>query len=72
MTFQEDLRSGHPIGSLIAIVGAHRDDETLGIGGRIQAMEHLTLSMLTDGAPRDRAIVSKEAMKAARACGGLD
>lgn len=39
----------------VAIVAAHPDDETLGLGGRLSAIPGLALVHLTDGAPRDLA-----------------
>jgi LmbE family N-acetylglucosaminyl deacetylase len=47
------LKSGAAIDRPIAVVGAHPDDETLGIGSRFAAIQHLRLIQITDGAPRD-------------------
>jgi LmbE family N-acetylglucosaminyl deacetylase len=47
------LKAGAAIDLPIAVVGAHPDDETLGIGSRFAAILHLRLIQLTDGAPRD-------------------
>jgi LmbE family N-acetylglucosaminyl deacetylase len=47
------LKAGSAIDRPIAVVGAHPDDETLGIGSRFAAIKHLCLIQITDGAPRD-------------------
>jgi LmbE family N-acetylglucosaminyl deacetylase len=47
------LKAGTAIDQPIAVVGAHPDDETLGLGSRFAAIKHLRLIQLTDGAPRD-------------------
>jgi len=47
------LKAGTAIDAPIAVVGAHPDDETLGIGSRFAAIRHLRLIQITDGAPRD-------------------
>jgi LmbE family N-acetylglucosaminyl deacetylase len=47
------LKAGTAIDAPIAVVGAHPDDETLGIGSRFAAMRRLRLIQVTDGAPRD-------------------
>ncbi|GAB2178468.1 PIG-L deacetylase family protein [Dongia sp. agr-C8] len=47
------LKSGAAIDLPIAVVGAHPDDETLGLGSRFAAIRQLRLIQLTDGAPRD-------------------
>lgn len=38
----------------IAIVAAHPDDETVGMGAQLPALKNLTLIHVTDGAPRRR------------------
>ena len=48
------LASGRPITSPVAVVVAHPDDETLGVGARMACLRHLALIHLTDGAPRAR------------------
>jgi len=48
-----NLKAGAAIDQPIAVVGAHPDDETLGIGSRLAAIRHLRLIQITDGAPRD-------------------
>jgi LmbE family N-acetylglucosaminyl deacetylase len=47
------LKSGTAVDLPIAVVGAHPDDETLGIGSRFATIRHLRLIQVTDGAPRD-------------------
>jgi len=47
------LKAGTAIDRPIAVVGAHPDDETLGIGSRFSTITHLRLIQVTDGAPRD-------------------
>lgn len=47
------IKAGTAIDQPIAIVGAHPDDETLGLGSRFAAIKHLRLIQITDGAPRD-------------------
>jgi N-acetylglucosamine malate deacetylase 2 len=47
------LKAGVAIDPPIAVVGAHPDDETLGIGSRFAAIKQLRLIQITDGAPRD-------------------
>jgi N-acetylglucosamine malate deacetylase 2 len=58
-TLLERLKDGTEIDLPIAVVGAHPDDETLGIGSRFAAMRHLRLIQITDGAPRDLIDASK-------------
>lgn len=47
-----DLAEGRAIHVPVALVVAHPDDETLGVGARISCLRHLVLIHLTDGAPR--------------------
>jgi LmbE family N-acetylglucosaminyl deacetylase len=47
------LKAGAAIDRPVAVVGAHPDDETLGIGSRFAAIQRLRLIQVTDGAPRD-------------------
>jgi LmbE family N-acetylglucosaminyl deacetylase len=47
------FQAGTAIDLPIAVVGAHPDDETLGIGSRFGAIRQLRLIQITDGAPRD-------------------
>ena len=47
------LKGGAAVDLPIAVVGAHPDDETLGIGSRFAAIRQLRLIQITDGAPRD-------------------
>ncbi|HEY0180073.1 MAG TPA: PIG-L family deacetylase [Dokdonella sp.] len=49
------LAAGEPIDAPVAVVAAHPDDETLGLGARLARLGRLTLIHLTDGAPRDLA-----------------
>jgi LmbE family N-acetylglucosaminyl deacetylase len=49
----ERLKAGTAIDRPIAVVGAHPDDETVGIGSRFAAIRGLRLIQITDGAPRD-------------------
>jgi len=52
MELIEKLRSGETIDEPIAVVVAHPDDETVGIGSRLRRITDLTLIHMTDGAPR--------------------
>jgi len=54
-----NLKSGTAIDIPIAVVGAHPDDETLGIGSRFTAIRQLRLIQVTDGAPRDEVDAKK-------------
>lgn len=47
------LKAGTAIDQPIAVVGAHPDDETLGLGSRFARIEQLRIIQITDGAPRD-------------------
>jgi LmbE family N-acetylglucosaminyl deacetylase len=47
------LAAGAPIESPVAVVVAHPDDETLGVGARLAKLRDFKLIHLTDGAPRD-------------------
>ena len=49
------LAAGERIGEPVALVVAHPDDETLGLGSRLHLFDRLTLIHLTDGAPQDMA-----------------
>ncbi len=49
----ERLASGEPIDAPVALVVAHPDDETLWAGAALDRLRHLTLILLTDGAPED-------------------
>lgn len=51
--FLERLRDGEAIDAPVALVAAHPDDETVGLGSRLGALRRLRLIHLTDGAPRD-------------------
>jgi LmbE family N-acetylglucosaminyl deacetylase len=49
----EALRAGAPIERSMALVVAHPDDETVGLGSRLNRIADLRIVHLTDGAPRD-------------------
>jgi LmbE family N-acetylglucosaminyl deacetylase len=46
------IASSPRVGAPVAIVVAHPDDETLGLGSRLSALRRLTIVHLTDGSPR--------------------
>src|SRR6185437_14900327 len=54
------LAAGAPIGSPVAVVVAHPDDETLGLGSRLARLRDFKLIHLTDGAPRDMRDAQRE------------
>ena len=54
------LAAGAPIGSPVAVVVAHPDDETLGLGARLARLRQFKLIHLTDGAPRDMRDAARE------------
>lgn len=49
------LAAGEVIAAPVALVVAHPDDETIGIGARLVRLTNLTLVTVTDGAPPDGA-----------------
>ena len=49
------IAAGERVAEPVALVVAHPDDETLGLGSRLHLFERLTLVHLTDGAPADMA-----------------
>jgi LmbE family N-acetylglucosaminyl deacetylase len=53
--FLEALQQGSAIEAPVCVVVAHPDDETLGLGARLDAFQRLTLIHVTDGAPQDPA-----------------
>jgi LmbE family N-acetylglucosaminyl deacetylase len=52
-SFMSRLIAGRKISDSVAVVVAHPDDETIGMGGRISSLDALTLVHATNGAPRD-------------------
>jgi LmbE family N-acetylglucosaminyl deacetylase len=54
------LASGASISSPVAVVVAHPDDETLGLGARLAHLRDFKLIHLTDGAPRDMRDAQRE------------
>jgi LmbE family N-acetylglucosaminyl deacetylase len=54
------LASGSPINAPVAVVVAHPDDETLGLGARLARLRDFKLIHLTDGAPRDMRDAQRE------------
>lgn len=54
------LASGAPISAPAAVVVAHPDDETLGVGARLACLRDFKLIHLTDGAPRDMRDAQRE------------
>ena len=67
------LAARERIAEPVALVVAHPDDETLGLGSRLHLFDRLTLIHLTDGAPADMGdarragFATREAYAAARA-----
>ncbi len=67
------LARGERVDEPVALVVAHPDDETLGLGSRLHLFDRLTLVHLTDGAPQDMGdarragFATREAYAAARA-----
>jgi len=51
--FPGQLAKGVRIERPVAVVAAHPDDETVGLGSRLACFAHLRLIHVTDGAPRD-------------------
>lgn len=49
----DQLARGERVEAPVALVVAHPDDETVGLGGHLALLVSLTLIHLTDGAPRD-------------------
>ncbi|HEX7369404.1 MAG TPA: PIG-L family deacetylase [Rhodanobacteraceae bacterium] len=63
-----ELAHGRAIDAPVAVVVAHPDDETLGVGARIACLHRLTLIHLTDGAPRS---LSTHPIEDAKRCATL-
>lgn len=55
MALIDAIAAGERIAAPIALVVAHPDDETVGLGSRLRSFAALRLIHLTDGAPRDLA-----------------
>jgi len=53
------LARGERIGERVALVVAHPDDETVGLGSRLAQFDDLTLIHLTDGAPDDPSFAAR-------------
>jgi len=53
------LARGERIGERVALVVAHPDDETVGLGSRLALFDDLTLIHLTDGAPDDPSFATR-------------
>ena len=67
------LARGERVAEPVALVVAHPDDETIGLGSRLHLFDRLLLVHLTDGAPADMGdarragFATREAYAAARA-----
>src|SRR4051812_4148443 len=63
----EQIASRRCVRQPVALIVAHPDDETLGLGSRLSALRRLTLVHLTDGAPRSLDDARREGFADARA-----
>jgi LmbE family N-acetylglucosaminyl deacetylase len=60
MSILEALAAGDAIATPVAVVVAHPDDETIGMGSRLPRLSNLTLVHVTDGSPEDLADARRE------------
>jgi LmbE family N-acetylglucosaminyl deacetylase len=59
-SFNSRLIAGKRISDPVAVIVAHPDDETIGMGGRISMLESLTLIHATNGAPNEPGRLQKK------------
>ena len=46
------MRGGFPLAGPVLVIGAHPDDETIGVGGCLGEIDDVHIVLVTDGAPR--------------------